>query len=75
MQAIEGEHTTSFIVKAPTDTTGAARVWCGGKKLKRVVAFEAGQTELRVEVTQDNGSLLVSYPNCAEGAVVRIDWE
>lgn len=66
---------TSFLVQAPTGTEGVARLYAG----KRTVAGARAYTTLGVEVPvrafPDGDTLLLRYPNDADGIVVRVGWK
>lgn len=66
--------TTSFIAQSPTNTPGVARLWAGNRHAKAVHAFTTTGAELAAQMQSDGDTVLVSYPNIAEGAVVRVDW-
>jgi hypothetical protein len=71
----EAADTTSFLAQSPTNTHGVARLWSGNRHVKAVHAFTATGTELAATMQQDTDTVLVTYPNIAEGAVVRVEWE
>jgi hypothetical protein len=67
--------TTSFVVQAPTGTEGAARLFSGRKSVGGARAFTLLGAELPVRTFPDGDTLLVRYPNDADGVVVRVSWK
>lgn len=66
---------TAFTAQAPANTTGAARVWTGRRKLAGVKAFDLWGESVPVRVTPEEQSILVTYPNNPQGVIVRIGWK
>jgi hypothetical protein len=66
---------TSFLVQAPTQTDGIARISMGSSRLKNVKAYTVLGAPLTVKSEADVDTLLLRYPNDADGVVVRMEWE
>lgn len=67
--------TTALVVRAPSKTNGAARLFTGGRRLKSAKAWTTEGNPVNVETRAEADSLLLSYPNEAAGVVLRVDWE
>jgi hypothetical protein len=66
---------TSFLVQAPTQTDGVARIACGDHHVKDAKAFTFLGAPVMVNSRQEGDTLLLSYANDADGVIVRIEWE
>jgi hypothetical protein len=71
----EGARKTSFLAQAPAQTEGAARVWGGQLPLKDVKAFTILGASVPVTYHVDGDTVLLRYPNDADGVVVRVEWD
>lgn len=76
MQAkYEGENVTCFIVRAPSGTNGSARLGTGKREVSCLYAFDSCGKQLPVSCKVEEGNILLSYSNCAEGIMVRVEWK
>ncbi len=66
---------TSFLVQAPTQTDGVARIACGQRHVKDAKAFTFLGASVTVKSQQEGDTELLHYANDADGVIVRIDWE
>jgi hypothetical protein len=66
---------TSFLVSAPTGTMGAARVFAFGRRPSAVTAFGADGAPVKVDVSDEKQTLLLTYPNSASGVIIRVKWD
>ncbi len=67
--------TTAFVVQAPSGTNGAARLFAGKHKVQGVKAYTMLGKPLPASVATDGDTLLVRYPNDADGVIVRVGWQ
>lgn len=67
--------TTSFVVQAPSQTPGVARVWTGGRAPAEVTAFTVLGASVPATFKAQGGSLQVRYDNEADGVIVRVRWK
>lgn len=67
--------TTGFLVQAPTGTEGVARLYAGKRSVAGVRAFTALGQEVGVRSYPDGDTVLLRYPNDADGVVVRVGWK
>lgn len=67
--------TTSLVVRAPAQTNGAARLATGGRRVKSAQAWTKEGQPVSVQTRLETDSLLLTYPNEADGVVLRVDWE
>ncbi len=65
---------TSFVVQAPSQTDGAARIAIGGRQMKTVHAFRKNGHPVAVQAQAERDTMLLTYSNDAAGVVVRVDW-
>lgn len=71
----EGTHKTSFLVQAPAQTEGVARVWAGQRHPQDVKVFTVLGVPVPVTSQVDGDTVLLRYANDADGVVVRMEWE
>ena len=71
----EGDRKTSLLVQAPTQTNGLARVAANANRLKGVKAFTTLGASVEVTSQLEEDTLLLRYPNDADGVVLRMEWE
>ena len=71
----EQELTTAFLVQAPARTEGAARLWAGKKTVGEAKAFTIFGAPVPITVHQESNTVLLQYPNDADGIVARVEWE
>lgn len=71
----DGADKTSFLVQAPTQTDGVARISMGLNQPKNVKAYTVLGAPLTVKSEADADTMLLRYPNDADGVVVRMEWE
>jgi hypothetical protein len=65
---------SSFLVRAPDGTQGVARLWSGGRAVRSLAVFAADGQGLQGRSAEEGDTVVVRYPNRAEGVVVRVDW-
>ena len=66
---------TSFLTQAPAQTEGVARVWASQHHLRDVKAFTVLGASVPVTSHTEGDTVLLQYPNHADGVVVRVEWE
>ena len=66
---------TSWLVEAPTGSAGAARVWAGERKAAFVRASTVFGQPVAATATANGDTVLIRYPNDADGVVVRVVWQ
>ncbi len=66
---------TSFLVQAPTQTDGVARIACEKRQVKDEKAFTLLGASVTVKSQQEGDTVLLRYANDADGVIVRIEWE
>jgi len=71
----ERAHRTSFLVQAPAQTEGVARVWAGRRRPRDVKAFTVLGASVPVTTQVEGETVLLRYANDADGVVVRMEWE
>ncbi|MDD2763358.1 MAG: hypothetical protein PHE83_05220 [Opitutaceae bacterium] len=71
----EGAQKTSFLVQVPSGTDGVARVWAGPRRLHEAKAFTLLGAAVPVSAQVEGDTVLLCYPNDADGVVVRLEWE
>ena len=64
----------SFVVQAPSGTNGAARVLARTRRAADIKAFTTSGAPVAITSQAEGDTLLLHYPNEADGIVVRIDW-
>lgn len=67
--------TTALVVRAPSQTNGMARLFCGGRRLKSAKAWTTEGKPVELHARAEVTSVLLSYLNEADGLVLRVDWE
>lgn len=72
---METGSTTSFFVRAPLNTPGAARLHAGGKHLAGVRAIDHLGRPVAVQATPEGDTVLLRYPNDPDGVALRVGWE
>jgi hypothetical protein len=71
----EQPEVTSFIVQAPAGTNGAARLWTGDRTLKSLAARTVYGEQVEITYVVEEDTVLLQYPNDADGLVVKVVWE
>jgi hypothetical protein len=71
----QGQDSTAFLVEAPWRTEGVARVWAGGRTLRSGEAHTVFGVDVPLRIQAEGKSVLLEYPNHAEGTVIRLEWE
>ncbi|MBZ5561029.1 MAG: hypothetical protein LAP13_01265 [Acidobacteriia bacterium] len=71
----QGAQITSFLAQAPSQTEGAARIWAGQRRPKNVKAFTVLGASVPITSHTEGDSVLLQFPNDADGVVVRVEWE
>ena len=66
---------TSFFVRGTLGTGGAARLHCGGKRVAGARATDRLGKPVELETIREGDTLLLKYPNDAEGVLIRVGWE
>jgi hypothetical protein len=72
---VETSATTSFFVRAPLNTPGAARLHAGGKRLNGAKAIDHLGRSVSVQATPEGDTVLLRYPNDPDGIALRVGWE
>ncbi len=72
---VEGTNVTAFVVRAPEGTAGVARLVQGSKALVAAKAWDMWGRPIPVSVASQAGSVLVRYPNRADGVAVKVVWK
>lgn len=72
----ETKTATQFVVYAPDNTKNHTRIFTGGRKIKEVSAETLDGEPVSVETTPDSvtNTVLLSYPNHASGAAIKVLW-
>lgn len=65
---------TSLVVRSPDGTEGAARLWSDGRSVQSVAVSTLDGQVLQAQTAAEEGTVLVRFPNRAEGVVLRVDW-
>lgn len=72
---LETAAVTSFYVRAPAGTPGAARLHTGGRRISGVKALDRLGRSVDVQVDVDGSTALLRYPNDPDGILVRVGWQ
>jgi hypothetical protein len=72
---MEANTVTSFYVRGPLGTTGAARLHAGSRRLTGARAMDRLGRSVNIQASQDGGTVLLKYPNDPDGVLVRVGWE
>lgn len=68
------DRVTAFFIKAPTGTTASVRLYAAGKLPAQVHAWDEEGNAVNVSARAEKGTLLLNFPNRAEGVGIRVDW-
>lgn len=71
---LETPTTTTFFVRGPLNTNGAARLHAGGKRLTGVRASDRLGRPVAIQSTVEGSTVLLRYPNHPDGVIVRAAW-
>ncbi|MCL5098417.1 MAG: DUF4350 domain-containing protein [Candidatus Omnitrophica bacterium] len=66
---------TAFMAQAPAQTDGVARFWRGEREVKEAKAFTVNGATIPITCQVEADTVIVRYPNCPEGVVVRLNWK
>ncbi len=72
---VERNDATAIFVKGASKTQGAARLWAGNKTFKGVRGMDRFGNSVEVESFVDGSTVLLRYPNLADGVILRVGWE
>ena len=72
---VETTATTSFFVRAPLNTPGAARLHAGGRHLSGARAIDHLGRSVNVQAIPEGDTVLLRYPNDPDGIALRVGWE
>lgn len=67
--------TTALVVRAPAHTNGVTRLATGGRRLRSAQAWTTEGRRVALQAKLETDSLLLEYPNKADGVVLRINWD
>lgn len=70
----ERPNATAFFVQAPSGTAGAARLSSGGKAIASASGTTAWGRPVAVRATANGSTVLLRYPNDADGVAIRAEW-
>lgn len=73
--AASGARATTFVVRAPEGTQGAARLKVAGAGAASVRAWDLWGRPVTVSTRRDGDTLLLRYGNRAEGVFVNVQWK
>ena len=72
---VETSAATSFFVRGPLNTPGAARLHAGGRHLSGARAIDHLGRTVNVQAVPEGDTVLLRYPNDPDGIAVRVGWE
>ncbi len=72
---VETSTTTSFFVRGPLNTPGAARLHAGGKHLSGARGIDHWGRPVNVQAVPEGDTVLLRYPNDPDGIALRVGWE
>ncbi len=71
----EQSGTTGFLVQAPAGTNGAARIWCGKRRISGVKVVSVFGEPIKASAEMGSNNVLIRYPNHPDGVIVHIGWK
>lgn len=72
---VETPRLTSFFVRAPQGTSGAARLHCGARRITGVRGIDRLGRPVAVQSIVEGSTVLLRYPNDPDGIVIRVGWQ
>lgn len=72
---IETAHATVFFARGPLNTTGAARLATGGRRLTGARATDWLGRPVTMETYVEEDTVLLRYPNSPDGVLVHAGWQ
>jgi hypothetical protein len=66
---------SSWLTGAPTGTGGVARLWSGDRKIIAIRGHNVFGTAVPVTTSDSGDTVLLKYPNDADGVVIRVVWQ
>ena len=75
MAKIETDGNTIFAVRAPLNTTGAARLHSGRRKLTGARGMDRFGQPIPVQAVEEGDTVLLKYANDPDGVILRVGWQ
>ncbi len=72
---VETPTLTSFFVRAPLGTRGAARLHCGNHRITGVRGLDRLGRPVAIQSIVEGSTVLLRYPNDPDGIVIRVGWQ
>lgn len=70
----EAAESLRIIASGALGTTGVCRIDCAGRRPGAISSSDVAGNPVQVQLTEENGTILLSYPNHPRGIAIRVMW-